>query len=207
MISGASRGLGRRWAQTVLEHGDRVAATARDAASLAPLAERYGDNVLPLGFDVTDPEAVREAVRTAVSPCSASRQPPRRPATAARSCAPTATSWAASRVLERLLKLPGRPRRVLRPMNLAMHYGQGVLLGTLRGVMANVGLRGVWASAMLFVVWLTNDQILENATSVRAPPETWPRAELAADLLHITVYGFAASAFRARFPAGPQRSR
>ncbi|GIG77326.1 short-chain dehydrogenase/reductase [Planotetraspora kaengkrachanensis] len=65
MISGASRGLGRQWAQTVLERGDRVVATARDAASLEPLAERYGGNVLTLESDVTDPEAVREAVRTA----------------------------------------------------------------------------------------------------------------------------------------------
>jgi hypothetical protein len=75
--------------------------------------------------------------------------------------------------------------------NWAMHLGQGVLLGPVRGVMANVGLRGPWASAMFSVVRLTNDQILENATGIGAPPPTWPRPELVLDLIHKAVYGFA----------------
>jgi hypothetical protein len=88
-----------------------------------------------------------------------------------------------------------------------MHYGQGALVGVLRGIMANAGLRGPWASAMFTVVRLTNDQILENATGVGAPPQTWPRRELAVDLLHKTVYGFVtgavADALAARTGPGP----
>jgi hypothetical protein len=99
-----------------------------------------------------------------------------------------------ARVLERLTGSSELPRRQPRLMNLAMHFGQGVLLGVLRSVMANVGLRGPWASAMFSVVRLTNDQILENATGVGAPPQTWPRSELAVDLLHKSVYGFATGA-------------
>jgi hypothetical protein len=99
-----------------------------------------------------------------------------------------------ARVLERLTGSSERPRRQPRPMNWAMHFGQGVLLGVLRSVMVNVGLRGPWASAMFAVVRLTNDQILENATGVGAPPQTWPRPELAVDLLHKSVYGFATGA-------------
>ncbi|MFF4595936.1 SDR family NAD(P)-dependent oxidoreductase [Amycolatopsis sp. NPDC001319] len=64
-LTGASRGLGASWAQAVLERGDRLAAAARDAASLKPLVDKYGDQVLPLGFDVQDATAVREAVATA----------------------------------------------------------------------------------------------------------------------------------------------
>jgi hypothetical protein len=94
------------------------------------------------------------------------------------------------RVLERLLGLPEAPREQPRPVTLLMHFGQGVLLGALRGVMADAGLRGPWSSAMFTVVRLTNDQTLENATGVGAPPWTWPRRELAVDLLHKTVYGF-----------------
>jgi hypothetical protein len=75
-----------------------------------------------------------------------------------------------------------------------MHTGQGALLGILRSVMAHTGLRGPWASAQFAVVRLTSDQILENATGVGAPPPTWPRAELAVDLLHKTVYALAAGA-------------
>ncbi|MFI7444906.1 hypothetical protein [Nonomuraea indica] len=95
-----------------------------------------------------------------------------------------------ARVLARLTGRPERARRQPRARNLAMHYGQGALIGVLRSVMANVGLRGVWSSAMFTVVRLTNDQILENATGVGAPPQTWPRAELAVDVLHKSVYGF-----------------
>ena len=42
-ITGTSKGFGRIWAEAALERGDRVAATARDAATLAPLVEQYGD--------------------------------------------------------------------------------------------------------------------------------------------------------------------
>jgi hypothetical protein len=94
-----------------------------------------------------------------------------------------------ARTLARLIGRSDRPvsRGRLNPM---MHFGQGVLLGSLRGVMAEGGLRGPWSSAMFTVVRLTNDQTLENATGVGAPPWTWPRQELAVDLLHKAIYGF-----------------
>lgn len=79
-------------------------------------------------------------------------------------------------------------------LNLTMHYGQGALVGILRGVMAQAGLRGPVASGMFTVARLISDQILENATGVGAPPQTWPRRELAVDVLHKTVYGFATGA-------------
>jgi NAD(P)-dependent dehydrogenase (short-subunit alcohol dehydrogenase family) len=62
-ITGTSRGFGREWAIAALDRGDRVAATARSTDSLADLAERYGDAILPLQLDVTDKAAVQEAVR------------------------------------------------------------------------------------------------------------------------------------------------
>ena len=42
-ITGTSRGFGREWAIAALERGDRVAATARDVASLDDLVQTYGD--------------------------------------------------------------------------------------------------------------------------------------------------------------------
>lgn len=107
-----------------------------------------------------------------------------------------------------LLRLVGQPDRdATRSLNLLMHFGQGIMLGTLRGVMANGGLRGPWASAMFTAVRLTNDQTLENATGVGAPPWTWPRKELAIDLVHKAVYGFTtgfvADALAARHGHGP----
>jgi NAD(P)-dependent dehydrogenase (short-subunit alcohol dehydrogenase family) len=53
-ITGTSRGFGRVWAEAALARGDRVAATARDVKSLAPLVERYGENVATFTLDVTD---------------------------------------------------------------------------------------------------------------------------------------------------------
>ncbi|TQM36564.1 hypothetical protein FB388_3744 [Pseudonocardia cypriaca] len=112
-----------------------------------------------------------------------------------------------ARVLERLTGAAERPRRQPVPVNLAMHFGQAALVGVLRSVMAQAGLRGPVASAMFTVVRLTNDQILENATGVGAPPPTWPRPELLVDLLHKAVYGFAtgavADALAARSGPGP----
>ena len=64
-ITGTSRGFGREWAIAALERGDRVAATARDTATLDDLVSTYGDAVLPLALDVTDRDACIAAVRAA----------------------------------------------------------------------------------------------------------------------------------------------
>ena len=116
-------------------------------------------------------------------------------------------SYVPARVLARLLGRPERSGRQSRALNLAMHFGQGALVGVLRSVMAQAGLRGAVASSMFTVVRLTSDQILENATGVGAPPQTWPRRELVVDVLHKSVYGFAtgtvADALAARDGLGP----
>ncbi|MFF8196407.1 SDR family NAD(P)-dependent oxidoreductase [Streptomyces bobili] len=64
-ITGSSRGLGRQFAQAALSRGDKVAATARSADSLADLVAAHGDQVLPLALDVTDKAAVTAAVQRA----------------------------------------------------------------------------------------------------------------------------------------------
>ncbi|MFH8610670.1 hypothetical protein ACH4D5_24650 [Streptomyces sp. NPDC018029] len=112
-----------------------------------------------------------------------------------------------ARTLQRLTGMPERPGRQPLRVNWAMHFGQAALLGVLRSVMAQSGLRGPTASAQFTVVRLTNDQILENATGVGAPPTTWPRKELVVDVLHKAVYAFAtgavADALAARGGPGP----
>ncbi len=64
-ITGTSRGFGRVFAESALERGDRVAATARNIASLDDLTAKYGDAVLPLTLDVTDKAAAGAAVAAA----------------------------------------------------------------------------------------------------------------------------------------------
>lgn len=64
-ITGAARGFGRLWAEGALGQGDRVAASVRNPGSLADLLDTYAGRVLPLRVDVTDRDAVFEAVATA----------------------------------------------------------------------------------------------------------------------------------------------
>jgi hypothetical protein len=103
-------------------------------------------------------------------------------------------SYMPAHTLERLLGLRQRPDRRRRAMNLGMHAGQAVLLGAWRGLMAEGGLRGPGASALFTAVRLANDQTLENLTGQGAPPWTWPRDELAIDVLHKGVYAFVTGA-------------
>jgi len=64
-ITGTSRGFGRSFAESALERGDKVAATARDTGTLDDLVAKYGEAVLPLTLDVTDKPAVAAAVAAA----------------------------------------------------------------------------------------------------------------------------------------------
>ncbi|WP_077416641.1 SDR family NAD(P)-dependent oxidoreductase [Chryseobacterium sp. JV274] len=52
LITGASKGFGKAWAEAFLAKGYNVAATARNVETLNDLKERYGDSVLPLTLDV-----------------------------------------------------------------------------------------------------------------------------------------------------------
>ena len=63
-ITGCSTGFGRELARLLLAQGYRVAATARDAASLADL-QAGNPNALALALDVTKSEAITQAVRAA----------------------------------------------------------------------------------------------------------------------------------------------
>jgi NAD(P)-dependent dehydrogenase (short-subunit alcohol dehydrogenase family) len=64
-ITGSSRGFGRVWAEAALKRGDKVAATARQLASINDLKEKYGANVLTLELDVTNADQVKATVEQA----------------------------------------------------------------------------------------------------------------------------------------------
>src|SRR5918997_7195905 len=112
-------------------------------------------------------------------------------------------SYVPAHTLERLLRLPHRPDAERQGLNWAMHWGQGILLGATRGLMAERGLRGPVGSFLFLNLRLLNDQTLENATGVGAPPWTWPVDEQVIDLLHKAVYAFATGALADRLVAGP----
>ncbi len=66
LITGCSTGLGRALASAVLDRGETVVVTARDAASVEDLAQTHPDTALALSLDVTDHAQRRAVVREAL---------------------------------------------------------------------------------------------------------------------------------------------
>lgn len=66
-ITGASSGVGRALAETVLDHGDRVVAAARRTDAVEDLSSRDPDNALAVRLDVRTEEEARRAVDAAVA--------------------------------------------------------------------------------------------------------------------------------------------
>jgi NAD(P)-dependent dehydrogenase (short-subunit alcohol dehydrogenase family) len=66
LVTGGSRGLGRALAEAALEGGYQVVATARDAAAVHDLVEKYPNAARAVSLDVTDPQAAEAAVRATV---------------------------------------------------------------------------------------------------------------------------------------------
>ncbi|KAL2051130.1 hypothetical protein ABVK25_008559 [Lepraria finkii] len=65
-ITGCSRGLGLALVKAVLESGDIVIATARNASSLNSIVKEYGtDRILALSLDVTKEDQVHKTVNQA----------------------------------------------------------------------------------------------------------------------------------------------
>lgn len=65
LITGASRGLGRAFAEAVLDAGDAVVATVRRAGQLADLVQAHPERALELELDVRDRAAVQDVVARA----------------------------------------------------------------------------------------------------------------------------------------------
>lgn len=66
-ITGSSSGFGRALAETVLNHGETVVATARKPQRLQDLKTQYPSKILTLRLDITKPGEVREAVNQAIA--------------------------------------------------------------------------------------------------------------------------------------------
>ena len=64
-ITGSSSGFGRALTETLLERGNRVAATLRKVNALDDLKEQYGKRIWVAPLDVTDTTAVRAVVERA----------------------------------------------------------------------------------------------------------------------------------------------
>jgi NAD(P)-dependent dehydrogenase (short-subunit alcohol dehydrogenase family) len=68
LITGASRGLGRAFAEAALDAGDTVVATARDPAVLEDLVDAHPGRAFALELDVTDRDRTLEVADEALRP-------------------------------------------------------------------------------------------------------------------------------------------
>jgi hypothetical protein len=114
-------------------------------------------------------------------------------------------SFVPAHTLEWLLRLPHKPDQARLGLNWTMHWGQGILLGAVRGLMAARGVRGPVASFLFLNLRLLNDQLLENITGAGTPPWTWPTDEQVIDLLHKAIYAFVTGGAADALIAGPPR--
>lgn len=112
-------------------------------------------------------------------------------------------SYMPAHTAERLFGLAHKSDAERLGLNWAMHWGQGILLGAVRGLMAERGLRGPVGSFLFTNLRLLNDQTLENATGAGSPPWTWPTDEQALDLTHKAIYGFVTGAVADRLIPAP----
>lgn len=65
-VTGGNRGIGRAIVEALLSRGvSKVYAAARDVSSLTELTTKYGDKVVPVSLDVTNPAEVDAAAKQA----------------------------------------------------------------------------------------------------------------------------------------------
>jgi NAD(P)-dependent dehydrogenase (short-subunit alcohol dehydrogenase family) len=69
LITGASRGLGRAFAEAALERGDKVAMTSRNPRRLDDLVARFGEAAVALPLDLTRTAEVTNVFQQAVERC------------------------------------------------------------------------------------------------------------------------------------------
>ncbi|REJ71703.1 MAG: SDR family NAD(P)-dependent oxidoreductase [Planctomycetota bacterium] len=66
LVTGANRGIGKAITNSLIQHGAaRVYAAVRDTASAQPLIDQHGDRVVPLPLDLTKPDTIQAAAKTA----------------------------------------------------------------------------------------------------------------------------------------------
>ena len=82
---------------------------------------------------------------------------------------------------------PGSPGDVAR-LGGPVHWGHGIAMGALRGVLDVAGLNGSAASAAHFALVWGGDAALYRALGIADVPWRWSGDELGADLLHKGVY-------------------
>lgn len=66
LVTGANRGIGKAFSEAFLKGGvAKLYAAVRNLDSAKPLVDEFGDKVVPIKIDVSDPASITEAAKTA----------------------------------------------------------------------------------------------------------------------------------------------
>ena len=73
-------------------------------------------------------------------------------------------------------------------LNAAVHWGHGITMGAVRGLLDVAGLRGPTASAAHFALLWVSDAVLYRSLGIADVPWRWTGREIATDVAHKGVY-------------------
>ncbi len=79
-------------------------------------------------------------------------------------------------------------------LNPAVHWGHGIALGAVRGLLDGAGLNPATATLAFYPMVFGGDAALYRALGIAPPPWRWTRRDLATDLFGKGVLAFATSA-------------